>query len=226
MGQKATVGRVVHVYSNLWIGPAIGWVVAAFGLFPDSMRDNRETEHVNVNVSVDGANAPKALSLFRSREQGNTLTSIKLTDPLTPEQRSAELAAATDEQPVFWAEWMPYQVGQAPASSAVIAQLEAMREAIDSIRAKQDQHDKLSPQLITLEKRLDQLSGIIGATVAAHNGLSLIVGHTVDELSKEHCPNLPARLSGLRLGPEAPDEVPAADEVPVPPAPAPASSEV
>lgn len=111
----ATCGRVVHVYSNRWDGPRPGIVICGWGI-------GSGRQLINVNVMLDGANEPEALDDFRKRGQGNTLTSVGLYDPLTPQERSSLISgpgASGDENPPrYHCEWMPFQAGQATRTQA------------------------------------------------------------------------------------------------------------
>lgn len=100
---QASCGRVVHVYSNQWVGPRPAIVVQAWGV-------SGTHQLINATVIQDGCN-DKALP------QGGTLGSVGLYDPLTSEQRAALVAgpgaSSANNPPRFHAEWMPFQAGQA-----------------------------------------------------------------------------------------------------------------
>ncbi len=92
--QRATVGRILHVFNpKRWDGPRPGIVVGGPWGPPES-------QVANVNVFLDGLNDGDALSQCRTSPAGNTLGSIPVRDPLTAEQR----AVAGWEQ---WAEFPP-----------------------------------------------------------------------------------------------------------------------
>jgi hypothetical protein len=100
---KATCARIVHVYSNRWRGPRPGVVVCGWGVSAD-------TQLINVNVFLDGANDTKVLAEFRARPDGNTLTSVPLYDALDDEQRGQLLLPAVpgpDNPPRYHCEWPP-----------------------------------------------------------------------------------------------------------------------
>jgi hypothetical protein len=69
--QKITVGRIVHVYSDLWVGPRPGLVTHAFAFGPS---------YANVNVFADGTLDEKWLENLRKHPHGNTLASLPILD--------------------------------------------------------------------------------------------------------------------------------------------------
>lgn len=77
----ATVGRILHAYSDHWTGPRPAIVTNAWG-----------GNHANVNVLFDGANDHAALANVRRSPRGNTFTSVPVFDALTPEQRIEVMA--------------------------------------------------------------------------------------------------------------------------------------
>ncbi len=115
----ATIGRVVLIFDRRFnFGPYPGLVVAVFG-----------GPNINANVLVDGTNERDYLEQVRKSGHGNTLASIPLFDALTPEERTALLAANIG----VWAEWMPFQVGQAARTQAAERALEAAVNAPGTI---------------------------------------------------------------------------------------------
>lgn len=113
---KAAIGRIVHVYApSLWIGPQPG--IVSNGPFVEPVCENApegvrvvqtDGQVVNVNVLVDAAKNPEALKFWRSREQGNTLTSVPVYDALSGLER--EIVEGRPCHPVgivCWAEWPP-----------------------------------------------------------------------------------------------------------------------
>lgn len=92
---RATVGRIVHVYSKWWKGTRPGIVVGGPWGAPES-------QTANVNVFLDGCNDSDLLSQCRTSQAGNTLGSIPVRDPFTDEER-AELFSKWEH----WAEFPP-----------------------------------------------------------------------------------------------------------------------
>ena len=78
----ATCGRVVHVYSNRWAGPRPGIVTQAWGI-------SGTHQLINVTVIPDGCNDRRWLTEHGKTNQGTSLGSVGLYDPLTDEERSA-----------------------------------------------------------------------------------------------------------------------------------------
>lgn len=74
MSQRATVGRILHVYSPLWAGPQPGMVVG--GPWGEGADGAPDQQRVNVNVLLDGLNHQSALDLCRKRGEGNTFASV------------------------------------------------------------------------------------------------------------------------------------------------------
>ncbi len=113
---KASIGRIVHVYApSLWSGPQPG--IVSNGPFNEPVCENaavgvrtvqNDGQHVNVNVLVDAANNPDALAFWRSRPQGNTLTSVPLYDALPHLERETVAGRPAGAAGlVCWAEWPP-----------------------------------------------------------------------------------------------------------------------
>lgn len=97
--KRATVGRVVHVYSDRWEGPRPGIVVFGGG-----------GESYTVNAMLDGFRDQQALLEFRQVPTGNSLTGVVLYDPLTPVERAAALEVTAPSgkfQGRYIAEWPP-----------------------------------------------------------------------------------------------------------------------
>ena len=77
--QVPTIGRIVHVFSDLWAGPRPGIITAVFGTSPDS--------EFNVQAFLDGCN-DKAVAC-------NHFTSIQIHD-------------GDGEAPETYAVWPPH----------------------------------------------------------------------------------------------------------------------
>lgn len=129
----ATCGRVVHVYSNRWAGPRPGIVTQAWGV--SSMR-----QLINVTVIPDGCNDRRWLTEHGKTNQGTSLGSVGLYDPLTPEERSVLIwgpgASADNDPPRYHCEWMPFQAGQATRTQAAEGDLSKRLAAAEAQLAK------------------------------------------------------------------------------------------
>lgn len=125
----ASCGRLVHVYSNRWIGPRPGIVTQAWGI-----SDTKQL--VNVTVIPDGCNDTAWIKEAALTGNGLSLGSVGLYDPLTPEERSAIIAgpgASSNNNPArYHCEWMPFQAGQAAKTEDVAGKLAGRVEAIES----------------------------------------------------------------------------------------------
>ncbi len=92
--QRATVGRIVHVYNpTLWLGPRPGMIVTG-------PMGPVETQEANVNVFLDGITDADVLAHFRARTEGNTFALIPVRDSLDDAGRTALGADC-------WAEFPP-----------------------------------------------------------------------------------------------------------------------
>lgn len=129
----ASCGRVVHVYSNRWAGPRPGIVTQAWGI-------GSGRQLINVTVVPDGCNDRRWAYEHGKNEQGTSLGSVGLYDPLTPEERSALIcgpgASANDSQPRYHCEWMPFQAGQATRTQAAEGDLSKRLAAAEAQLAK------------------------------------------------------------------------------------------
>ncbi len=101
MSQRATEGRILHVYSPLWTGPQPGIVVG--GPWGDGADGEPDQQRANINVFLDGHNNQAGLSFFRNRPEGNTLGSVPVYQQ-SPKNTSDET----------WATFPP-RVGEAAA---------------------------------------------------------------------------------------------------------------
>lgn len=112
----ATCGRVVHVFSNRWLGPRPGIVTQAWGI-----SDTHQL--VNVTVIPDGCNDRKWLDEMAKGGQGTSLGSVGLYDPLTTEERTPLIcgpgASSASNPARYHCEWMPFQAGQAAKTEDV-----------------------------------------------------------------------------------------------------------
>ena len=114
----ASCGRVVHVYSNRWVGPRPALVIQAWGV-------SSTYQLINASVFLDGANDSRAASALTGDPKTTVLpvSSIGLYDPLDPVERGQLLAgpgASNSNNPTrIHAEWMPYQAGQAQQTKNV-----------------------------------------------------------------------------------------------------------
>lgn len=142
----ATCGRVVLMFSTAWEGPRPGLVIRGEGDVSSQNRDFRvDGQHITANVMVDGANDTALLALLRQRPGGNTFTTIPLFDPLDDAARSqlAEsmpaghaLGEGVNGKPVVvWAEWMPYQKGQAQKTDELTPRVAAIEEHLKNTTA-------------------------------------------------------------------------------------------
>lgn len=110
---RATVGRVVHVYSTMWDGARYGLVAgmapSPFGGSDGAPCDPEGLQLVNVNVGLDGTCDEAPLLGARCSPLGATRPSLPLFDVLTSEQRAGlvEQAKAAGRESVSWAEWPP-----------------------------------------------------------------------------------------------------------------------
>jgi hypothetical protein len=118
---KPTVGRIIEVTSNRWEGkrPAI---IVAVGESPDA-------RPVRANVFLDGETDADALHSFRGDEHGNTVT-LEL-GVQNPREILPNPALGRDW---FLGWWMPFQVGQVPASLAVQGDLTGLKETADRLK--------------------------------------------------------------------------------------------
>jgi hypothetical protein len=74
VSQRATVGRILHVYSPLWTGPQPGIVVG--GPWGEGADGAPDQQRASVNVLLDGLNHQSALEMCRKRGEGNTFASV------------------------------------------------------------------------------------------------------------------------------------------------------
>lgn len=91
---EATVGRVLHAYSNLWHGPRAAVVC------------NAGPGWRNINVELDAANDRDIVFHLAAIATGRTFTSVPLFDALTAEDREAAL----NEQPARDVHGLAHQV--------------------------------------------------------------------------------------------------------------------
>lgn len=84
---KPSVGRILHVYSDLWSGPRPGMVVNGPWDEPHQPVPGPGEQvmtfngpHVNVNCFADGANDREWLAQLRASPSGNTLPSVPVFD--------------------------------------------------------------------------------------------------------------------------------------------------
>lgn len=129
----ASCGRLVHVYSNRWIGPRPGLVTQAWGI-------SGTHQLINVTVVPDGCNDREWAIEHGRSNQGTSLGSVGLYDPLTPEERSALIcgpgASAENNPPRYHCEWMPFQAGQAKRTETAEGDLSKRLAAAEAQLAK------------------------------------------------------------------------------------------
>lgn len=129
----ATCGRVVLVYSNRWTGPRPGLVTQAWGI-------SGTHQLINVTVVPDGCNDREWAIEHGRSNQGTSLGSVGLYDPLTPEERSALIcgpgASAENNPPRYHCEWMPFQAGQAKRTETAEGDLSKRLAAAEAQLAK------------------------------------------------------------------------------------------
>jgi hypothetical protein len=113
----ATCGRIVHVFSKHWQGPRPGVVMRP-------LDDNTAA----VNVMLNGAEDAGILAEFRARPEGNTIA-VTIYDPLTNEQRDI----VANDTPWAWAEWMPFQKGQAQLTAQAQSRVPGLIDSIQKI---------------------------------------------------------------------------------------------
>lgn len=114
---RATVGRILLVHAAHLQCPSPGIVVG--------VNDNGS---VMVNVFVNGRGDPAALANVRASASGNTMGPIAVYDALDEGQRRFLIDHLNI---ALWAEWMPYQVGQAKKTDEVTDTLRVMLADID-----------------------------------------------------------------------------------------------
>lgn len=136
---RASIGRVLLVFCPaLWEGAQPGMVSNGPFDEPEPGDLSKLGQAVNVNALVDAANHPKALEFWRSRSAGNTLCSLPLYDALSEEQRAELMTHAQDwsDRPFAWAEWMPYQVGQAQKNTDDVGKFAGRLDRIEAALAR------------------------------------------------------------------------------------------
>lgn len=123
---RATVGRIVLVHSSHLTSPSPGIVVQV-----------DENGSVLVNTFLNGISDPAALDAVRKSGAGNTMGPMEVYDALDEPQRCfLQTHYALD----FWAEWMPYQVGQARKTEEATDSLRRMLSDIDRRLAAVEAH--------------------------------------------------------------------------------------
>lgn len=115
---KPTCGRVVWVFNtNQWKGARPGLVLECVGegdgAGPDAPFGNKPYHLIDAKVFLNGA------------EDGNESSNMRCIALLDP---PAEGDAPREG---IWAEWMPYQVGQAAKNDELVAMLSARIEALE-----------------------------------------------------------------------------------------------
>lgn len=96
--QRATVGRILHCYSDRWVGPRPGMVVAEYA--------TNGWSAVAVNVQFRGGVDGELLALVRGRQDGNTFESVAVYEDLSgdpdtyPAASEALKQALADTAPV------------------------------------------------------------------------------------------------------------------------------
>lgn len=139
-----TSGRSIHVYHGKNLSPVPGIIIMPLGM---------EGIHEKVLVRVFGEHTD-------SRER------IHIFDPLTDQQRKLFGYASPD---MVWAEWMPYQKGQAQKVEQV--------------------NEQIGEDVAELKARLPQVSqfadSLAGRIAAMQESLDAIAPGTMEELKKE-----------------------------------------
>lgn len=152
----ATTGRVCLLFASAaaalsWVGPRYAGVLES-SVTPDAPNAPSK-QLVDVNLSVHGVRDAELLAAFRARPEGNTFSGVPIFDALTPEQR-VEVAKFYE----VWAEWMPYQVGQAKQaqdlSGNVAKQVADLRDGLDSLSKRVSGRDDF---VSALSDRVDSI---------------------------------------------------------------------
>lgn len=169
-----TVGRVIYVRSNLWAGVLAAVVTAVISTATPERPDATE---VHANVLVDGYTGADVLAYFRSRPEGNT---VVLEYGV---QNPGDTGPAPDGRDWFMGEWMPFQVGQVPASLAVQGQLTALAEKVAALASPSPAPDvaaaaciKIGTAVLHLAEKLEKnnpgnrRAGLVAAVSAILNG--------------------------------------------------------
>jgi hypothetical protein len=141
---KPTRGRIIEVTSNLWEGKRPATIVSVVG--PD------ENPMVRANVMLDGTTDQKVLDLFRVRNEGNTVT---LEYGVQNPEPGLALPLPGDRD-WFCGFWMPFQVGQVPASLAVQGDLTAAKEAIAQLQEKAGQNNATLDRVVSIADRMSR----------------------------------------------------------------------
>lgn len=105
------------MFSNHWQGPRPGVVMRPL-----------DGNTAAVNVMLNGAEDSDILADFRARPEGNTIA-VTIYDPLTNEQRDI----VAKDTPWAWAEWMPYQKGQAQLTAQAQNRIPGLIDSIQKI---------------------------------------------------------------------------------------------
>lgn len=163
-----TVGRVIYVRSNRWAGVLTAVVTAVIS------NATGDATEVHANVLVDGYTGADVLAYFRSRAEGNTVIleyGVQNPDDTGP---------APDGRDWFMGEWMPFQVGQVPASLAVQGQLTALAEKVAALAAPAGgaapASDRVTAAILHLAEKVEKnnpgnrRAGLVAAVSAILNG--------------------------------------------------------
>lgn len=90
MNRELYCGRILHLYSNRWIGPRPAIVVNCWPPTQES-----DEYRVNVNVQLDGSTDGNFLNDCRSSPSGNTINALTVHD----EPPTGRTLADTTEYP-------------------------------------------------------------------------------------------------------------------------------
>lgn len=143
---KPTRGRIIEVTSNLWTGKRPGIIVDVGNEDPDG------NVGVKANVFLDGMIDGATLSSFRDRGQGNT---VELEYGVQNPDPGLTLPLPGDRD-WFCGWWMPFQVGQVPASLAVQGDLTGLKQQVATLDAS---HNQLAA---TAREACDRLKDALG----------------------------------------------------------------
>lgn len=138
---QPTRGRIIEVTSNRWEGKRPAIIVSVEDQVPEDPNPRR----IRANVFLDGKTDQAALHLFRGDENGNTVTleySVQSPEP------GLTLPLPGDRD-WFCGWWMPFQVGQVPASLAVQGDLTAAKEDIAKLHHRLDMAEIVCTRFVT-----------------------------------------------------------------------------
>lgn len=167
-----TCGRIVWLFSNGWKGPRPGKIVRP-------VRDHL----ANINVELDGETDRDVIAVISTTHSGRTLLAIPVFDSMSDEQRAEyakHASAVPEEHTPVWAEWMPFQMGQAQKTADLEPRVKGLEDGLLSLM------NQTTERMNFIQADLDgvkqtQTSGLLENANAA----AATPGRRLDELERQ-----------------------------------------